>query len=227
MKFPLAVGAVMIDLDGTMLDTVLDLHAAANAMLSDLGRGEVSIDAVRAYVGRGIPNLVKRCLAGRIDAAEDPAPPPDDALQSFRRHYAECNGRATVPYPGVLEGLAALRGRGLRLACITNKAEAFTLPLLERTDIARFFDVVVSGDSLPRHKPEPDQLIWACGRFDLKPQQMLLIGDSVNDLLAGRAAGCPVFLVPYGYNEGRDVRELDGDAIVPTLAAASELITAA
>jgi phosphoglycolate phosphatase len=225
MNFPLPVRAVMIDLDGTLLDTVLDLHAAANGMLRDLGRAEVAIEAIRAYVGRGIPNLVKRCLAGRLDAAEDATPAPEDALASFRRHYAECNGRAAAPYPGVLEGLAAMQAKGLRLGCITNKAEAFTLPLLQRTGIARHFDVVVSGDSLPRHKPDPMQLVWACGRLDLKPNEVLMIGDSATDFAAARAAGCPVFLVPYGYNEGKDVRELDADAIVPTLAAASQLIS--
>jgi phosphoglycolate phosphatase len=226
VNIPLPVRAVLIDLDGTLLDTVLDLHAAANAMLRDLGRDDVAIGDIRAYVGRGIPNLVKRCLAGRLDAAEDPAPPPADALASFRRHYAAVNGRESAPYPGVLDGLQRMRAMGLRLACITNKAEAFTAPLLERTGLAGYFDTVVSGDSLPRHKPDDMQLVWACGRLDVKPGEAVLIGDSVNDLLAGRAAGCAVFLVPYGYNEGRDVRDLDCDAIVPTLAEAASRITA-
>ena len=227
MDFPGRVRAVAIDLDGTLLDTVLDLHVAANGMLRELGRPEVAIADIRAYVGRGIPNLVKRCLAGRLDAADDEAQPPAEALAAFRRHYAESNGRAAKPYPGVLDGLAALRAAGLPLACITNKAEAFTGPLLERCGIADRFAVVVSGDSLPRHKPDPMQLVWAAGRLGVKPQDLLLIGDSVNDFLAARAAGCPVFLVPYGYNEGRDVRELDCDAIVPTLADAARLIAAA
>jgi len=222
-----AVKAVLIDLDGTMLDTVLDLHAAANAMLRELGRPEVSIEAIRTYVGRGIPVLVKRCLAGRLDAADDPAPPPEDALTAFRRHYAEGNGRQSTVYPGVLEGLAALTAKGLRLACITNKAEAFTGPLLERTGLAGRFDVVMSGDTLPRSKPDPMQLIWVCGRFDVKPRDILFIGDSINDFKAARAAGCPVFLVPYGYNEGHDVRNLECDAIVATLFEAAKIISPA
>jgi phosphoglycolate phosphatase len=222
-----AVKAVLLDLDGTMLDTVLDLHVAANAMLRELSRPEVSVEAIRTYVGRGIPNLVKRCLAGRIDAAEDAAPPPQEALASFRRHYAESNGRQAAIYPGVLEGLDAFKSKGLRLACITNKAEAFTRPLLERTGLAGRFDVVVSGDTLPRSKPDPMPLIWVCGHFDLKPQDMLFIGDSVNDFKAARAAGCPVFLVPYGYNEGHDVRNLECDAIVATLFEAARIINPA
>ena len=222
-----AVKAVLIDLDGTLLDTVLDLHAAANAMLRDLGHAEVTVAAVRSYVGRGIPNLVKRCLAGCLDAADDPAAPPADALALFRQHYAACNGGQAVVYPGVREGLAALRAKGLRLACITNKAEAFTLPLLAQTGLGGCFDVVVCGDTLPRSKPDPMQLICVCGHFDLKPHDMLLIGDSINDFKAARAAGCPVFLVPYGYNEGHDVREIECDAIVATLADAAQLITTA
>ncbi len=219
--------AVLIDLDGTMLDTVLDLHAAANRMLRDSGRDEASIETIRTYVGRGIPALVKRCMAGRLDAADDPGPVPEDALASFRRHYADTNGREAKVYPGVIDGLEAFKAKGLRLACITNKAEAFTRPLLQRAGLAGYFDVVVSGDTLPRAKPDPMPLIWVCGHFDLKPRDMLMIGDSRNDFLAARAAGCPIFLVPYGYNEGHDVRKLEGDAIVATLFEAAKLITRA
>jgi phosphoglycolate phosphatase len=220
----LPVKAVLLDLDGTLLDTAPDLLEAANGMLRELGRPEVSITDVRAYVGRGIPNLVKRLLAGRLDAADDPTPPPPEALASFRRHYADSNGRRAAPYPGVREGLDALAAMGLPLACITNKAEAFTAPLLERTGLQRYFKVVVSGDTLPRAKPDPMPIIWVCGHFDLKPKDMLMIGDSVNDATAARAAGCPVFIVPYGYNEGRDVHKLDCDAIVATLFEATALI---
>jgi phosphoglycolate phosphatase len=218
------VKAVLLDLDGTLLDTAPDLLEAANSMLRDLGHAPVAIADVRAYVGRGIPNLVKRLLAGRLDAADDPAPPPTDALTSFRRHYAEANGRQAAPYPGVRQGLDALAAMGLPLACVTNKAETFTLPLLARSGLDRYFRVVVSGDTLPRAKPDAMPLIWVCGHFDLKPADMLMIGDSVNDARAARAAGCPVYIVPYGYNEGRDVRKLDCDAIVASLLDAADLI---
>jgi len=222
-----AVKAVLLDLDGTLLDTVLDLHAAADAMLADLGRPPVAVGDIRAYVGRGIPNLVKRILAGALEAADDPAPPPAEALDSFKRHYAEFNGRASRPFPGVMEGLAALKARALPLGVITNKAQAFALPLLERTGLMPFMDVVVGGDLLPRPKPDPMPLVWACGRLGVSPADTLLVGDSVHDFKAGRAAGCRVFLVPYGYNEGQDVRKLDADAIVATLFDATSLITPA
>ncbi len=150
MPPPLAVRAVLIDLDGTLLDTVLDLHAAANAMLHDLGRPGIAVEAIRSYVGRGIPNLVKRVLAGSMATADDAAPPPAEALASFKRHYSVENGRHAALFPGVGEGLDRLRALGLPLGVITNKAEAFTLPLLQRTGLYPYFDVIVSGDVLPR-----------------------------------------------------------------------------
>lgn len=221
------VSAVLLDLDGTLLDTVLDLHAAAVGMLADLGRPPVAIEEIRAYVGRGIPNLVKRVLAGKLEAADDPAPPPEDALTSFKKHYAEVNGRAARPFPGVMDGLMALKAKGLPLGVITNKAGAFTTVLLERTGVAPFMDVVVAGDQLPRPKPDPMPVVWACGRLGVSPADTLLIGDSVHDFKAGKSAGCKVFLVPYGYNEGQDVRGLDCDAIVETIAEAASRITKA
>ncbi|MBK6555533.1 MAG: phosphoglycolate phosphatase [Rhodocyclaceae bacterium] len=216
--------AVLLDLDGTLLDTVLDLHAAASGMLADLDRPPVTVEDIRAYVGRGIPNLVKRILAGKLDAADDPAPPPEKALASFKKHYAEVNGRASRPFPGVMEGLKALKAKGLPLGVITNKAGAFTSVLLDRSGLAPFMDVVVPGDLLPRPKPDPMPVVWACGRLDVSPADTLLIGDSVHDFKAGKSAGCKVFLVPYGYNEGQDVRGLDCDAIVASIEDAASRI---
>ncbi len=218
----IGVRAVLLDLDGTLLDTALDLHAAACAMQRDLGRPELSVDEIRAYVGRGIPNLIKRILAGALEAADDPVPPPQEALASFRHHYAAENGRRAVPFPGVMQGLAALAAKRFPLAVITNKAGAFTRPLLQRTGLASFFEVVVSGDDLPRAKPDAMPLVWACGRLGVSPADVVMVGDSVHDFQAGRAAGCRVFLVPYGYNEGQEVRDLACNAIVSSLEDAAQ-----
>jgi phosphoglycolate phosphatase len=179
---------------------------------------------VRRYVGRGAANLIRRALADSLDAANDDSPVPADALASFRRHYARENGRRAQFFPGVREGLEAIRAQGLPMAVITNKPAAFTLPLLEMSALAEFFTRVVSGGDLPRHKPDPMALTWACGRLGVSPADVLFVGDSVNDFLAARAACCRVFLLPYGYNEGRDVRELDCDAIVPSLVSVAERI---
>ena len=223
MQLPLRVKAVMIDLDGTLADTIPDLAAAANMMLAELGRPVLDVELIRTFVGKGIPRLVERALAGGLEAA---APPglPERALPVYERCYAEVNGRHSVVYPGVMEGLRLLRAMGLPLACVTNKSGRFTAPLLDSLGIASSFDQVIAGDTLPQKKPDPAQLIHACRGFGIAPREMLMIGDSVNDAEAARAAGCPVFCVDYGYNEGRDVRELDVDAIVASLEEAARLL---
>jgi phosphoglycolate phosphatase len=215
-SFPLTVEAVMIDLDGTLLDTIPDLAAATNLMLEALGEAVLPLDTVRNFVGKGIPRLVERALARDIDGkagSESMA----RALPVFERFYTEVNGRHTTMYPGVREGLELMRKAGFRLACVTNKAGAFTGPLLERMGLAHFFELTVSGDTLPRKKPDPMQLLHVCQAFGIAPARMLMIGDSGNDVQAARAAGCPVFCVPYGYNEGHDVQSLEVDAIVGAL----------
>jgi len=213
----------MIDLDGTLADTIPDLAEAANMMLRELDRPVLERELIRTFVGKGIPKLVERALAGNLEGSA-PAGLLARALPIYERCYAEVNGKYTVIYPGVSEGLRALRAMQLPLACVTNKAERFTLALLEHLQLARCFEQVIAGDTLPQKKPDPQPLLHACRGFGIAPGDMLMIGDSVNDVEAARAAGCPVFCVSYGYNEGRDVRELDVDAIVASLIEATRLI---
>jgi phosphoglycolate phosphatase len=174
---------------------------------------------VASFVGRGIPKLVERCLPDLDTAAVA------HAQDIFRRHYAIENGRRSTLFPGVLEGLQAFRAAGLPMAVITNKAAAFTGPLLLATELAPWFGFAVSGDSLPEKKPHPMPLLHACQRMGTSPAENLHIGDSRHDAAAARAAGCPVFIVPYGYNEGDDVQEIDCDAIVASLAEAATRIS--
>ena len=213
----------MIDLDGTLLDTVPDLAAAADRMLAALGLPARTQAEVRSFIGKGIPNLVRRCLQASAGAARAEALQAE-ALALYHDFYFEESGRRTTVYPGVLEGLAQFRAMGLRLACVTNKAARFTLPLLEQKVLAPYFELVVSGDTLLRKKPDPMQLTYICAAFALAPEKVLLIGDSANDALAARAAGCPVLCVSYGYNEGGDVRNLDCDAIVESLSEAANIL---
>jgi len=222
-RFPLRVKAVMIDLDGTLADTIPDLAEAANMMLRELGRPGLERELIRTFVGKGIPKLVERALAGSLEGSV-PAGLLARALPIYERCYAEVNGKHTVIFPGVSEGLRTLRAMQLPLACVTNKAERFTLALLEQLQLARCFEQVIAGDTLPQKKPDPQPLLHACRGFGIAPGDMLMIGDSANDVEAARAAGCPVFCVTYGYNEGRDVRELDVDAIVASLIEATRLI---
>jgi len=222
-QFPLRVKAVMIDLDGTLADTIPDLAEAANMMLRELDQPGLERDLIRTFVGKGIPKLVERALAGSLEGSA-PAGLLARALPIYERCYAEVNGKHAVIFPGVNEGLRMLRAMQLPLACVTNKAERFTLALLEHLRLARCFDQVIAGDTLPQKKPDPQPLLHACRGFGIAPGDMLMIGDSANDVEAARAAGCPVFCVTYGYNEGRDVRELDVDAIVASLIEATRLI---
>ena len=212
------IRSVTVDLDGTLLDTIPDLAAAANAMMRELGRPEFPLETVATFVGRGIPKLVARCLPDLDEAAVEAA----QAI--FRRHYAIENGRCSTIFPGVLDGLQAMRDAGLRLSVITNKAAAFTEPLLVASSLAPWFEFAVSGDSLPEKKPHPLPLLHACERLGSIPAENLHIGDSRHDAAAARAAGCPVFLVPYGYNEGEDVQGIDCDAIVASLVEAERRV---
>jgi phosphoglycolate phosphatase len=142
----------------------------------------------------------------------------------YERHYAKVMLNQTRPFAGVVEGLQAMRAQGLRLACVTNKAERFVRPLLGATGLLDFFELLVCGDYLPKKKPDPLPLRHASEHFGVEPREMLLIGDSPLDTQAARAAGCHIFCVPYGYSQGRDVRELDCDAIVATLRDAAKLL---
>jgi phosphoglycolate phosphatase len=216
-----SIRSVTIDLDGTLLDTIPDLAAAANAMLRELGKPEYPIETVASFVGRGIPKLVERCLP------EFSGDQLAHAQTLFKRHYALENGRRSRPYAGVQEGLTAFRAAGLPMAVITNKATAFTEPLLVATELADWFEFAISGDTLSEKKPHPLPLLHACERLGTTPAENLHIGDSKHDAAAARAAGCPVFLVPYGYNEGEDVQGLDCDAIVASLAEAARRVASA
>jgi phosphoglycolate phosphatase len=223
LRFPIEIAAVAFDLDGTLVDTLPDLHEAANRMLGDLGRPKVVDSAVRAYVGDGVDRMVKRLLTGDPDGEPDAAL-FDRAGNVFRTHYARVLSRASRPFPGVVEGLQEMRRHGLRLACITNKPAGFAEPLLRDIGLAPYLDLVLSGDSLPRRKPDPSPLLHCAQVFGVPASRLLMIGDSPNDTRAARAAGCPVFCVPYGYRGTLGVHELDCDAIVPGLLDSMKLI---
>jgi phosphoglycolate phosphatase len=216
------IKAALLDLDGTLLDTAPDLAAAANAMLAEQGLPPLPAAIVRGFIGRGIAHLVESCLqsAGTPLACARLEP----ALRSFGAHYARLNGRESRPYPGVSEALARLRAATVRLACVTNKARAFTAPLLVKTGLAPYLDAVVTADQAGARKPHPAPFLRACEMLDVAPAESMVIGDSANDAEGARAAGCRVLLVSYGYSEGRDVRSLGADGIVATLGEAADLL---
>ena len=219
---PIRVKAVVVDLDGTMLDTIGDLANAANATRIELDFAPLDPEFIKTFVGKGIVNLVSRTLTDGRGGLEQAA--LDQGVAVFERHYALCLAETTRAYPGVEQGLRALREKGLRLGCITNKAARFTHPLLEQTGLADYFEIVLAGDTLARKKPDPLPLLHAAEFFKVQPHELLLIGDSVNDVQAAHAAGSPVFVVPYGYNEGQDIRTQNYEALIAGLDEAANLI---
>jgi phosphoglycolate phosphatase len=217
------VRAAIIDLDGTMLDTIPDFHVAINAMRGELGLAPITQAQIALMVGKGSENLIRAVLALDWDAARVESAFAQ-AMAAYQRHYLSINGNHSTLFPDVIAGLRALQANGLRLACVTNKPISFTTPLLAAKGLAPFFEVVYGGDSLPRKKPDPLPLQTVCADFGLPPAQVVAIGDSSNDAQAARAAGCPVLTVPYGYNHGESIHDTDSDGIVSTLLEAASLI---
>ena len=219
--------AAIVDLDGTMVDTLGDFAVSLNHMLDDLALPRVEPAAVELMVGKGSEHLILSALAhvmapaGAGDAAGVRAKAQalfDRAWERYQHHYLAINGLHSAVYPGVIEGLKALRARGLRLACLTNKPTSFAKPLLAAKGLDGFFERVFGGDAFERKKPDPLPLRKTCEALRTVPARTLMIGDSSNDARAARAAGCPVVLVTYGYNHGEPVRGVDADGFVDSLA---------
>jgi phosphoglycolate phosphatase len=213
----LSVKLVLFDLDGTLVHSAPDLAYAANRMLDELRQPLQPVERITRWVGDGMVRLVKRALTGEMDGE----PPPElleRGVASFERHYAENLTRYTRPFPGVVAALETLRDRGFVMGCATNKPEAFTRPLLAQLGLAQYLRIVVGGDSVAARKPDPLPLQWACSRARTRPAQAVMVGDSANDVLGARAAGLRVIAVTYGYNQGRNVRELEPDVVVDSAA---------
>lgn len=209
--------AVLFDLDGTLVDSVPDLTQAVDRMLVAFGMPAAGESAVRQWVGNGAQMLVKRALAGQLTVPEQEDARFNDAYQLFLQFYAESTADKSVLYPGVLECLQKLKALQIKMAVVTNKPMQFTTPMLAGFAIDAYFDVVLGGDSLAVKKPAPEPLWQAMKQLDVDVADTLMIGDSVNDLQAARAAGCPVVCVPYGYNHGEDIADSKPDLLVERL----------
>jgi phosphoglycolate phosphatase len=223
--------AAIVDLDGTMVDTLGDFAVSLNHMLGDLSLPPVAPAAIEKMVGKGSEHLILSALA-HVMSSNSAAPEGadaqvlharaqalfDQAWDRYQHHYLAINGQHSAVYPGVVEGLKALRSRGLRLACLTNKPTSFAKPLLVAKGLDGFFDFAFGGDAFATKKPDPLPLWKTCEALGTAPARTLMIGDSSNDAKAARAAGCPVVLVTYGYNHGEPIRGVDADGFVDSLA---------
>ena len=219
-KFPLPVPAkvFLLDLDGTLLDTANDIATAANRMREAFGFGPLEPAVIRNFIGRGIDNLVTLTMKNAV--GELGGNSRKVAVAQFEKHYADCLADSSHAYPGVLEGLEIFKEKGFKLACVTNKSTRFVEPLLAKTGLLPYFELVIAGDTLAEKKPHPLPLQHAAKHFGVKMDEVVMVGDSMHDAAAARAAGCPVFIVPYGYNEGQELRGLDCDAFIDDLPSA-------
>ena len=229
MKFSLTqFQAAIVDLDGTMVDTLGDFEIALNRSLTDLDLPPVTRALVERTVGKGSEHLIRSVLAHQLALPEVKGLANvcdarsvehlyEAAWQRYQHHYLAINGEFAAVYPGVVDGLQQLRDAGLQLACLTNKPLSFAKPLLQAKGLDSFFTHVFGGDSFERKKPDPLPLLKTCEALGVKPSQALMVGDSSNDAQAARAAGCSVVLVRYGYNHGEPVDGVDADAHVDTL----------
>ena len=207
---------ILLDLDGTLIDSVPDLATAIDAMMGALGRPPCGEEAVRNWVGNGVQRLVERALSGSLDGQPDQATYAQ-AYPLFMTEYAARNCHRSTLYPGVYEGLQALHRHGYRLGCVTNKATRFTVPLLAQFKLGDFFSILICGDTLPEHKPSPLPLLHAAQTLSVTPEHCLMVGDSINDVQAARAAGFRVVCMSYGYNHGNDIRDAHPDAVLDSL----------
>jgi len=212
---------VLIDVDGTLVDSVPDLAYCVDEMMQQLGMPTHGEAKVRNWVGNGVERLVRRALIGKLEGEPDEAL-YDRAYPVFLELYSENTSKRSCLYPGVKEGLEYLKGEGYKIGCVTNKAAQFTEPLLK--DLGVYFSIVISGDTLPKKKPDPMPLLHAAKFFNVDPEQALMIGDSISDVKAARAAGFRIVCMSYGYNHGVDIHEAKPDGVMDSMAELPELL---
>ncbi|MEX1668138.1 phosphoglycolate phosphatase [Zhongshania guokunii] len=208
--------AILFDLDGTLIDSVPDLAAALDASLEQLNYVPAGVNRVRGWVGNGARKLVQRGLAFALEVPEKSLDPSliDQLLAVFFEHYGEQTCEQTVLYPGVREALTHWHTQGIKMACVTNKPARFSEPILAHFGLQELMPVLVGGDTLAVRKPDPAPLLLACEQLGVAVANTVMVGDSVNDVAAARAANMPVACVSYGYNHGASVADAKPDILV-------------
>lgn len=214
--------AILFDLDGTLVDSIPDIAQGTNAMLLDLGFKPLSQELISTFVGRGTDHLVWLSLKYVTQQTDIPPELLHKAQQRFAVHYSsQTKNSISRVFPGVIEGLSLFQKAGCKLALVTNKPMRYVPDLLQLMQIEHYFEVVVGGDSCAEKKPHPLPFLYACEQLNVKPKDALVIGDSSNDSIAAQRAGIDVLLVPYGYNEGKNVHDLNCNGIVCSIVEAA------
>lgn len=223
-SLPISPAMVLIDVDGTLVDSVPDLAYCVDEMLIQLDMKPHGEDAVRNWVGNGVVRLVERGLTNDLDGHPDPAL-FEKAMPIFNDLYSVHHSDRSSLYPGVKEGMEFMQqASNLKIGCVTNKAEAFTIPILKSLGIHDDFEIIVCGDTLEKKKPDPLPLLYAAEQLDVSPEQSLMLGDSKSDVKAARAAGFSIICMSYGYNHGEDIRNYDPDAMIDSMAELTNLL---
>jgi phosphoglycolate phosphatase len=207
---------ILIDVDGTLVDSVPDLAYCVDEMMKALGREPHGETKVRDWVGNGVERLTRRALIGQLDGE----PSDEDFAKGypiFLELYKDNTSKRSCLYPGVREGLDYMKSQGYLLGCVTNKDAQFTIPLLKGLGIYDEFGIVVSGDTLPVKKPNPQPLLHAAAHFGVGAEDSLMLGDSKSDVAAARNAGFQIVCMSYGYNHGEDIRNYNPDAVIDTM----------
>ena len=207
---------VLIDVDGTLVDSVPDLAYCVDEMMQQLGLPARGEQQVRQWVGNGVERLVRRALINQLDGEPEEALVVK-ALPIFEDLYRDNTSKRSCLYPGVKSALDFLQTTDARIGCVTNKAAKFTLPILKDLGISQYFELVICGDTLPKKKPDPLPLLHAAEKLGVKPAQSLMLGDSQSDVKAARAAGFSIICMSYGYNHGEDIRNYHPDAVVDSM----------
>jgi phosphoglycolate phosphatase len=214
---------VLIDVDGTLVDSVPDLAYCVDAMMRELGLPERGETRVRQWVGNGVERLVQRALINQLDGQPDEVLFAE-ALPVFEALYRDNTSKRSCLYPGVQEALDFIKTTGVRMGCVTNKASQFTLPLLKDLGVHDYFEIIICGDMLDRKKPDPKPLLHAAEQLETSPSASLMIGDSMSDVKAARAAGFQIVCMSYGYNHGEDIRDYNPDAVVDSMAEIKDIV---
>ncbi|HHO59025.1 MAG TPA: phosphoglycolate phosphatase [Thiotrichales bacterium] len=214
---------VLIDVDGTLVDSVPDLAWCVDAMMRELGLPERGEARVRHWVGNGVERLVQRALMNSLDGEYDEQLYAR-ALPIFRALYADNTSKRSVLYDGVTEALAFLQTTGVKIGCVTNKASEFTLPILKDLGISDYFETVLCGDMVERKKPDPMPLLQSAETLGVEPAASMMLGDSMSDVKAARAAGFSIICMSYGYNHGEDIRDYHPDAVVDSMAEIKNIV---